>query len=181
MSGVLAEAVAQLICLVAFGLLALWYVAPWLAARNRADALVPLVWVHVARVLSLQAVGAQQDGFPISDVGLLTIIVGYLAGLGIALMTLFALRYRTHLAIPLAWALVVETVVNTVLIVRNGITDHTFGAARSVTWLVVCIYVPLLITSLALLIWQLVVRRGEPLGGKTREIELGTSEAGRSI
>src|SRR5207244_7477378 len=35
--------------LVAYALLARWYVAPRLAARPREDAVVPLLWIHVFR------------------------------------------------------------------------------------------------------------------------------------
>jgi hypothetical protein len=37
------------------------------------------------------------------------------------------------------------------------------GAASGVTWLILGFYVPLLVVSLALIIWQLYSRRGEAI------------------
>jgi len=37
--------------LVAYALIALWYVVPWLAKKPREAALVPLVWVHAFRMI----------------------------------------------------------------------------------------------------------------------------------
>jgi len=61
-----AQAAAQLISLFAFATLARWYVAPWLAARPRADALAPLLWVHAFRYVALQAFAAQRlEGYKV--------------------------------------------------------------------------------------------------------------------
>ncbi len=158
-----AQAGAQLLSLIVFATMARWYVAPWLKTLGRADALVPLLWIHVFRYVALQAFSAQRDGFPISDDGLMEIVVGDLAGMAIALATLVALRYRARLAIPLTWLLVAETIFDTVTNIRGGIHENLMGAASGVTWLILGFYVPLLVVSLALIIWQLYARRGEAI------------------
>ena len=89
------------------------------------------------------------------------VVVGDGAGSVIAFATIVALRYRARLAIPLAWLLVVETIIDTFLNIRGGIHENLMGAANGVTWLILGFYVPLLMVSLALIIWQLVARRGE--------------------
>ncbi len=160
-----AQAGAQLLSLIVYGTMARWYVAPWLKTLRRADALIPLLWIHVFRYVALQAFSAQRDGFPISDGGLMEIVVGDVAGMVIALATIIALRYRARLAIALAWLLVAETSVDTFLNIRGGIHEHLMGAASGVTWLILVFYVPLLIVSLALVIWQLFARRGEAIEG----------------
>lgn len=161
-----AQAGAQLLSLIVFGTMARWYVAPWLKTLGRADALVPLLWIHVFRYVALQAFSAQRAGFPISDGGLMEIVVGDVTGMVIALATIVALRYRARLAIPLAWLLVAETIFDTITNIRGGIHENLMGAASGVTWLILGFYVPLLIASVALIIWQLYSRRGEPLTGK---------------
>jgi hypothetical protein len=161
-----AEAAAQLLSLVLFGLIGSMYVAPWLRQRSRADALVPLLWVHVFKYLALQAVGVWQDGFPISANGLINLVGGYVASGLLALVIILLLRARNAAAIPLAWVLVGGTILNTALVVRGGIADHAFGAARNLSWVIVCVYVPVLAVSLVLLIWQLYTRRHEPLAAK---------------
>src|SRR5216683_3895483 len=156
-----AQGSAQLLSLIVFGTLATWYVAPWLKTRGRADALVALLWIHVFRYMALQAFSAQRDGFPISDGGLMEIVVGDLTGMAIAFATIVLLRYRVRLAIPLAWLLVAETIFDTILNIRGGIHEHLMGAASGVTWLVLVFFVPMVVLSCLLLIWQLFSRRGE--------------------
>jgi hypothetical protein len=56
-----AQAGAQFISLVVYGLIARWYVTPWLSARKRGDALIALLWVHVFRYVALPKFSAQRD------------------------------------------------------------------------------------------------------------------------
>jgi hypothetical protein len=158
-----AQGSTQLLSLIVFGTVAAWYVSPWLKTRGRGDALTALLWIHVFRYLALQAFSAQRDGFPISNGGLMEIVVGDLTGMAIAFATIVLLRYRLRLAIPLAWLLVVETICDTFLNIRGGIHEHLMGAAGGVTWMTLGFYVPMLMVSLALIIWQLYSRRGEAL------------------
>jgi hypothetical protein len=160
-----AQAGTQLLSLIVFATLAIWYAAPRLKTLGRADALTVLLWIHVFRYVALQAFSAQKAGFPISDSGLMEIVVGDVAGAIIAFATIAALRYRVRLAIPLAWLLAAETIIDTFLNIRGGIHENLMGAASGVTWLILGFYVPLLIVSLALIIWQLVARRGETIDG----------------
>jgi len=163
-----AQAAAQFLSLFAFATLAGWYVVPRLKTLGRADALTPLVWVHAFRYIALQVFSAQRDGFPISDAGAMEIVIGDVAGAVLALATLFLLRYRFRLAIVLAWLLVIETAYDTVANIHGGMQEHLFGAASGVTWLILAFYVPMILVSLALIAWQLVVRRGEPLATDDR-------------
>lgn len=165
-----AQAAAQVFSLLVYATLARWYVTPRLATLSRADALAPLVWIHVFRYVALQAFSAQRDGFPISDHGLMDIVAGDVAGSVIALATLFALHYRSRLAVPLAWLLVIETAYDTVGNIRGGMQEHLLGAAGGVTWMILGFYVPLVVVSLALIAWQLVTRRSEPLASESPAI-----------
>ncbi|UVK52828.1 hypothetical protein DBIPINDM_006261 [Mesorhizobium sp. AR02] len=163
-----AQAGAQLLSLIVFGTIAIWYVAPWLRTLGRAEALTVLLWIHVFRYVALQAVSAQKAGFPISDGGLMEIVVGDVAGAVIAFATIAALRYWVRLAIPLAWLLAAETIVDTFLNIRGGIHESLMGAASGVTWLILGFYVPLLVVSLTLIVWQLFARRGQAIDSVAR-------------
>ena len=158
-----AQIAAQLLSLLVFGTMARWYVAPRLAVLPRADALIPLLWIHVFRYIALQAFSAQRDGFPVSDGHLLHIVIGDLLGAGIALVTIFALRFRLRAGIILTWVLVVTTIYDTVTNIQGGAQEQLLGKASGVTWLVLGIYVPLLLVSVIMLVWQLYTRRGEAL------------------
>jgi uncharacterized protein involved in response to NO len=154
---------SQLFSLIVFVTIARWYVMPWLRIQQRATALIALLWPHVFRYIALQAYSAQHAGFPISDSGVNAIVYGDVGGMILALITITALRHEARPAIALVWLLVAATAVDTVLNVSDGIREHLFGAATAVTWMVVAFYVPLLMVSLGLTVWQLYSRRGEPL------------------
>ena len=49
-----AAALGSLLSFAIFALMAVWYVAPWLATQQRAEALTPLLWVHAFRHIALQ-------------------------------------------------------------------------------------------------------------------------------
>jgi len=158
-----AQALAQASSLAVFATMAIWYVAPWLKRRGRAAALAPLLWVHVFRYVALQTVSAQQAGFPISDGGRDEIIYGDVGGAILAVLAIVALRRRARWSIPLVWLLVAETAFDTVTNVMGGVRERLFGAASGVTWFILSFYVPVIIVSLGLLVWQLYTRRGQAL------------------
>jgi hypothetical protein len=158
-----AQAGAQLLSLIVFASIARWYVAPWLNSRPRADALIALLWIHVFRYVALQVFSAQHNGFPISDGGAMEIVVGDLAGAVMAFVSIALLRNRSQLAVPLVWLLAAETIYDTVSNIRGGISEHLMGAASGVTWMILVFFVPMVVVSLALIVWQLLWRRSEAL------------------
>jgi hypothetical protein len=124
--------------------------------RRRADR--ALLWVHVFRYVALQVFSAQRDGFPISDSHAVEIVIGDVGGAVIAFVTIALLRYRARLAIPLAWLLALETVYDTITNIQAGVREHLMSTASGVTWMVVTYFVPMVVVSCMLLIWQLYAR-----------------------
>ena len=167
----------QLTSVLVFGSIASWYVAPWLARQERATALAALVWPQVFRYVALQAYSAQRAGFPISDAALTRLVYGDLAGAVLAFVVILALRHRVQGAAALTWLLVITTAFDTVWNVSNGIHENLFGAATGVTWMVVSFYVPLLMVSLALTVWQLYSRFGEPIAASDSAARVRMGEA----
>jgi hypothetical protein len=163
-----AQAGAQLLSLIVFASIARWYVAPWLNSRPRTDALIALLWVHVFRYVALQVFSAQHNGFPISDGGAMDIMTGDVAGALMAYVSIVLLRNRSRLAVPLAWVLAIETIYDTISNIRGGISEHLMGAASGVTWLILVFFVPMVVVSLVLIVWQLLSRRGEALDASVR-------------
>ncbi len=159
----LAQQLAQMFTLVISVIMAVWYFAPWSRARGRADALIPLLWVQAFRYVALQIVSAQQAGYPISDGRRDQLVYGDLLGAILALTTIGALRYRARVSIPLVWLLVAETVFDIVSNVGGGIRERLFGVANGTTWFLQSFYIPLVIVTLGLIVWQLFARRGEAL------------------
>ncbi len=158
-----AQKLAQMFSLIIYVMMGVWYFAPWSRTRGRADALIPLLWVQVFRYVALQIVSAQQAGFPISDSGRDHLVYGDLFGAILATTTIAALRYRARLSIPLVWLFAAETVFDIVSNVSRGVRERLLGVANGTTWFVQSFYVPLVIVTLGLIIWQLYSRRGEPL------------------
>jgi hypothetical protein len=163
MSLTLAAALATALNFGIFTLVAIWYVAPWLASRPRAVALSALIWVQVFRDIALQIFSAQKFGFLVSAPTRDMIAYGDLAGTILALISLIALRYRTRIATLLAWMLVLETVIDLLNGTIAGLNEQIFEKAYGVTWMILAFYVPLLWVSLGLTVWQLYSRRSEKL------------------
>jgi hypothetical protein len=158
-----AQAGAQLVTLIVYGAVAAWYVAPWLRQQTRADALIVLLWVHVFRYVALQVFSAQREGFPISDDAAMDIVLGDVGGAVLAFLAILLLRRRIGLGVLLSWLLTVETAYDTFENIQGGIREHLIGAAAGVTWLVLVFFVPMVVVSLVLLVWQLYSRRSESL------------------
>jgi len=158
-----AQAGAQLVTLFVFIAIARWYVAPWLAARGRAEALIALLWIHVFRYVALQIFAAQREGFPISMSGALEIVIGDVGGAVMAFAAILLLRRRASAGVVICWLLIVETTFDTFLNIRGGVEEHLMGAATGVTWMILVFFVPAIIASLGLMAWQLVSRRHEAL------------------
>jgi hypothetical protein len=154
-----AQASAQLISLIVFAAIAKWYLVPWLHELSRAESLTALLWVHVFRYVALQVFSAQQNGFPISDAGAAEIVWGDVAGAVLAFATIALLRLRSRIAVPLAWLLAAETACDTVSNIHNGIREHLMGGASGVTWMILVFFVPAVVVSGVLLVWQLYSRR----------------------
>jgi hypothetical protein len=163
MSLTLAAEIATAFNFTIFALVAGWYVAPWLRTQQLAAALTPLVWVQVFRDIALQIFSAQHFGFLVSAPTRDMIAYGDVAGTILALLSLVALRYRSQMAVPLVWILVLETAVDLLYGTVAGLHEQLFEKAFGVTWLILAFYVPMLWVSLALTVWQLYSRRSESL------------------
>lgn len=155
---------AMTLSFAAFIAAACWYVAPWLSRRSPAAALIPLLWVHAFRHVALQILSAQKSGFPVSDALRDDILYGDLLGMVLALLAIFAVRNRLGFAIPLVWLFVAATALDLVYGSIGGMREGLLGEASGLTWFILTFYVPLLYTSLGLIVWQLLRRGRETLG-----------------
>ena len=159
-----AAAIANVLNFVIFIMIAVWYVAPWLAARPRARALAPLLWVQAFRHVALQIFSAQKFGFAVSDSARDQIVTGDVIGMLLAVAAIVALRYCwRRLATFLIWLLAAETALDLVYTAALGVREQLYASASNLTWLIVSFYVPLLWVSLGLIVWQMYSRRDEQL------------------
>ncbi|SEF12076.1 hypothetical protein SAMN05444161_8683 [Rhizobiales bacterium GAS191] len=161
MSLTAAAALALILSFVISGMIAMWYLAPWLGKRRRAEALTFLLWTQVFRYVALQIFSAQQFGFGISDAGRDQIALGDVAGTILALLAIIALRYGLGIATVLTWVVVAETGWDLANVTVIGVREQLFAKAFGSTWLIVTFYAPFLWVTLALTVWQLLSRRRE--------------------
>jgi hypothetical protein len=155
---------AQLASLVVLAVASFWYVAPFLSRLERTQALTVLLWVHVFRYVALFTISAQHNGYPISDAAVQEIVVGDLTGATIALLSILFLRAHSSLGLVLGWVLCLETILDFAVGIHRKIVEPSSAEVQGVLWAVLAFFVPAVIVSVPLLIWQLYSRRGDPVG-----------------
>ncbi|HYR94391.1 MAG TPA: hypothetical protein VEP48_09330 [Methylomirabilota bacterium] len=143
------------LALVAYALIGFWYVSPRLAALPREVALVPLVWVHVFRIVggTILAPGAADAAVPTefrTQIG-----YGDLTTAVLALVALVALRARFSGAIALVWLLLAVGMLDTVNAIVQSVRFSVFTYPLGVNWVIVTMYVPALLVSSLLIFIQL--------------------------
>ncbi len=145
--------------LLAYLLIAFWYVVPRLSRLPRELALVPLVWVHAFRTIggTILAPGAVGAGVPTE----FRTMIGYgdLITAFLALVALAALRARFSGAIALVWLMVIVGLIDTVNAIIQSMRFNVFTYPLGINWVIVTIYVPALLVSSLLIFMQ-------PLGRK---------------
>jgi hypothetical protein len=143
--------------LVAYALIAVWYVVPRLSGLPRDVALAPLLWVHAFRIVgrTILAPGAVDPAVPTD----FRLMVGYgdLATAFLALLALIALRGRLPRAIGLVWLCVGVGTLDTVNAIIQSVRYNVFTYPLGVNWVIVAVYVPALLVS-SLLIFRLLLR-----------------------
>src|SRR5258707_2472248 len=141
--------------LVAYALIAFWYVAPRLSRLPGEVALALLLWVHTFRIVggTILAPGAVDAGVPMD----FRVMIGYgdLATAFLALVALIALRARFRGAIALVWLCVIVGMLDTVNAIIQSVRDSVFTYPLGVNWVIVAVYVPALLVSSLLIFMQL--------------------------
>jgi hypothetical protein len=147
--------------LAAYALIAWWYVSPRLSRIPRELALVPLVWVHVFRIVggTILAPGAVDASVPAD----FRTMIGYgdMATAVLAVLALIALRLRWRGAIALVWICIAVGLLDTVNAIIESMRYSVFTYALGVNWVIVTMYVPALLVSTVLIVIQL---RRSPAG-----------------
>jgi hypothetical protein len=143
------------VSLVAYALIAIWYVAPRLAGWSREAALVPLLWVHVFRIVggTILAPGSVDAAIPAA----FRQMIGYgdMTTAVLALLALIALRVRFPGALVLVWLFLLVGTADTVNAIVQSLHYNVFTYALGVNWVIVTSYVPALLVSSVLILLQL--------------------------
>jgi hypothetical protein len=140
------------VSLLIYALIAVWYVAPRLAALPKAMAMVPLLWVHTFRIVggSILAPGSVDPAVPLD----FRMMVGYgdMITAVLAIVVLLALRFRVPGALALVWLFLVVATADTVNAIVQSTRDSVFTHPLGFNWVIVTAYVPALIVSSVLML-----------------------------
>ena len=151
--------VQTLFSFVVFGLLAWWYVWPWLKTVDRTTAVTALTFVHALRPIGATVLVASVAGTALPRDFTEAVAYGDLVTSVLAVITLVALRGRWGFAIALVWLTNVVGLVDLVNALVGGVRYDIARLGMGSFWYVVTILVPILWIAHALAFALLVRRR----------------------
>jgi len=136
--------IQNLFSFVVFGLLALWYVWPWLRSTDRGTAFTALTFVHALRPIGATVLVASVAGTALPQSFREAVAYGDLATSGLAVLTLLALRSRLSVAIALVWLTNIVGTADLLNALVGGLSNDVARLGMGSFWYVVTILVPVL-------------------------------------
>jgi len=141
-----------LLSVIVFGLLARWFLAPWLRSLSQHQALFWLTLPHVFRYVGLAFLVPGLVVHPLPGYFAIPAAYGDLAASLLALLALLALRAQWRWAIALVWIFNVVGTLDLLNALRHAEVVPLFGAV----WFIPTFLVPLLlVTHFMIFIWLL--------------------------
>ena len=144
--------------LVAFALMAKWYLMPKLLERSLQDALTPLLLFHSFRYVGLAFLIPGVTGAPLDLRFANPAAYGDLLASVLALIALLALRSGSALALPLVWVFNVVGTLDLFNALFQGLR-YTADADLGATYFIPAVIVPALLVT-HYVIFVLLTRRG---------------------
>jgi hypothetical protein len=141
--------------LLSFTLIMIWYVVPRLSKQPRVQALLPLVLLHTFRTAGLVALFPQVMGGALPQGFAVPAAYGDLLTAGLALLAVFALRFRPGLALPFVWLFNLVGIIDLLFAMYEGAVIGLPFFHLGVYWLLLTLYVPLLLVSHVIVFWFL--------------------------
>jgi hypothetical protein len=129
---------------VVFGLLAWWFVWPWLKSLDRTSAFTALTFVHALRPIGATVLVASVAGTALPRDFAEAVAYGDLATSVLAVITLLALRARVGFAIALVWLTNIVGFVDLANALIGGVRYDIARLGMGSFWFVVTILVPIL-------------------------------------
>jgi hypothetical protein len=148
--------------LLAYALIAAWFVAPRLAKLPLREALLPLVMVHLFRYVALTLITPSQVSDKLPDTAAHLIAYGDVASSILAFIAAIFLRYRLPGALLVTWLFAAVSLVDLVDAFIQGVGSNFSGFHLGFNWYVITFYVPALIVTTIMVIALLVRRNPKP-------------------
>jgi hypothetical protein len=139
--------VQSLLSFVAFGLIARWYLVPWLSKFPLEDRLAALTWLHVFRYVALTGLLPGQVSADVPAFALNAVVYGDTISALLALVSVILLRAHTPGAIAMAWVFNVVGLLDWAQSQIVGVSAQAFAYPAGVSALVYAFYVPLLVVT----------------------------------
>jgi hypothetical protein len=146
---------------VVFGLLAWWYVWPWLRSADRTTAFTALTFVHALRPIGATVLVVSVAGTALPQDFREAVGYGDLATSVLAIITLLALRSRLSFAIALVWLTNLVGFADLANALVGGIRYDIARLGMGSFWYVVTILVPILWIAHVLAFGLLLRRKGQ--------------------
>jgi hypothetical protein len=144
---------------VVFGIVAVWYVWPYLTRLSRNSALIRLLFVHVFRYVGMTLLVAGMIDPKLPREFLSSAAYGDLLAAALALASIFALRSNWLVAVPLVWAANIWGFVDLLNGVRGVLQLNVPSFNLATFWYVYTFYAPLVIVSHLMIFWILIKSR----------------------
>jgi hypothetical protein len=151
--------IQNLFSFVVFGLLAWWYVWPWLKSVDRTTAFTALTFVHALRPIGATVVVTSVAGTALPRDFAEAVAYGDLATSVLAVATLIALRSRLGFAVALVWVTNIVGLADLLNALVGGVRYDVARLGMGSFWYVVTILVPVLWIAHALAFGLLLRRR----------------------
>jgi hypothetical protein len=141
--------------LLSYTLIAIWYVVPRLSKQPREEALLPLMLLNTFRTVGLVFLFPQVTGGALPPGFAVPAAYGDLLTTGLAWFSIFALRLRPGLALPLVWLFNLVGITDLLFAMYQGAVTGLPFFHLGVAWLLLTFYVPLLLVSHVIVFWLL--------------------------
>src|SRR5271168_5318419 len=142
-----------------FGIIALWYVRPYLTTLSRNSALVPLLFVHTFRYVGMTLLVAGMIDPKLPREFLSSAAYGDLLEAALAITSIFALRSNWRFAVPLVWVTNTWGFADLLNGVRGVLQLNVPSFNLSTIWYIYTFYAPLVIVSHLMIFWILIKSR----------------------
>src|SRR5579883_2457434 len=143
----LAFLVSVVVSLLAFTLIASWYVVPRLSQQPYLQTLLPLILLNVFRTGGLVFLLPQVIGGTLPSDFAIPAAYGDLLTAVLALLTAFVLRLRPRLALPLVWLLNIVGFADLLFATYKGVVVGFPSFHVGISWFIPTMYVPLLMVN----------------------------------
>ena len=141
---------------VVVGIVAVWYVWPYLTKLSLDSALVLLLFVHVPRYVGLTLLVPGMIDPRLPTEFLASAAYGDLLEAALALASIFALRSNRRFAVPLVWVTNTWGFVDLLNGVRGVLRLSVPTFNLSTIWYVYTFYAPVVIVSHVMIFWILI-------------------------